>query len=84
MNKKQIIDSFKQHEQDTGSTVIQIAVLTERIKELTAHLTINRKDFSTQRGLLKIVGRRRRLLRYLESQDRAQYRHMVERLGLRK
>jgi small subunit ribosomal protein S15 len=72
------------HDKDTGSPEIQIALLTERINELTGHLKKHAKDFSSRRGLLKLVGKRRRLLDYLKDADLDGYRKIVEELGLRK
>ena len=82
--KTQIIEKFAQHEGDTGSTEVQVAVLTERIKQLTGHMVANRHDYHTQRGLLKLVGRRRRLLAYLVDDDVNRYRALIKELGLRK
>ncbi len=69
---------------DTGSTSVQIALLTERISQLTGHLRVHRKDFHSQRGLMKMVGRRRRLLRYLSRTDLKRYKALIVRLGIRK
>lgn len=79
-----IVAENRNHETDTGSPEVQIAILTERIQYLTIHLNANKKDFSTRRGLLKMVGRRRRLLNYLMKNDMARYRTMLEKHGLRK
>jgi small subunit ribosomal protein S15 len=79
-----IVAEHRNHETDTGSPEVQIAILTERIQYLTAHLNANKKDFSTRRGLLKMVGRRRRLLNYLMKNDVARYRAILEKHGLRK
>jgi small subunit ribosomal protein S15 len=79
-----IIEKFKLHEGDTGSTEVQVALLTERINRLTEHMTANRHDFHTQRGLLKLVGRRKRLLAYLSKQDTDRYQKLISRLKLRK
>ena len=81
--KQEVIAKYKTHESDTGSPEVQVAVLTERIRELTEHLKIHTKDFHSRRGLLKMVGRRRRLLRYLKDKDFSRYRGLIERLGLR-
>ena len=81
--KQEVIAAYKNHESDTGSPEVQVAVLTERIRELTEHLKIHVKDFHSRRGLLKMVGRRRRLLRYLKDKDFNRYRGLIERLGLR-
>ena len=81
--KQEVIAAYKTHDTDTGSPEVQVAVLTERIRELTEHLKIHTKDFHSRRGLLKMVGRRRRLLRYLKEKDFNRYRELIERLGLR-
>ena len=81
--KQKVITAYKTHESDTGSPEVQVAVLTERIRELTEHLKIHKKDFHSRRGLLKMVGNRRRLLRYLKDKDFNRYRGLIERLGLR-
>ena len=82
--KKAIIEQYKLHEQDTGSPEVQIALLTGRINYLTDHLKEHRKDFHSRRGLLMMVGQRRRLLNYLKANDIARYRQIVEKLGLRR
>ena len=82
--KQSIIQQFRRTDGDTGSTEVQVAMLTERINGLTVHLRQNRKDHATRRGLLKMVGRRRRLLRYLAGQDVRRYREVIGRLGLRR
>ena len=82
--KTDIIGEFKLHEGDTGSTEVQVALLTERINQLTKHMVDNRHDYHTQRGLLKLVGQRRRLLAYLSREDADRYRKLIARLGLRK
>ena len=82
--KTEVIDNFKHHEGDTGSTEVQVALLTERINQLTRHMTDNRHDYHTQRGLLKLVGQRRRLLAYLAREDAEQYNKLIKKLGLRK
>jgi small subunit ribosomal protein S15 len=84
VKKTEIIDQFKLREGDTGSTEVQVAVLTERINQLTGHMAANRHDYHSQRGLLKLVGRRRRLLAYLSRQDTKRYHSLISRLGLRK
>jgi len=81
--KQEVITAYKTHESDTGSPEVQVAVLTERIRELTEHLKVHVKDFHSRRGLLKMVGSRRRLLRYLKDKDFSRYRGLIERLGLR-
>jgi len=82
--KTKVIEKYAHHEKDSGSTEVQVAVLTERIKELTGHMVAHRHDFHTQRGLLKLVGRRRRLLAYLMREDVSRYRELIKQLGLRK
>lgn len=82
--KKEIIEEFKTHETDTGSPEVQIALLTERINEITGHLKTHRKDFTSRRGLLQLVSQRRRHLEYLKSNDSKRYRAILDRLGLRK
>ncbi len=82
--KAEIIDQFKTKEGDTGSTEVQVALLTERINELTQHMTAHRHDYHTQRGLLKLVGQRRRLLRYLSNEDVSRYNKLIAELKLRK
>ena len=79
-----IISKFKLSEGDTGSTEVQVALLTERINQLTGHMVANRHDYHSQRGLLKLVGHRRRLLAYLGKQDVGRYHDLISRLGLRK
>ena len=81
--KNSIIDEFRTHQTDTGSPEVQIALLTRRIQYLTEHFKIQKKDFHSRRGLLRLVGRRRRLLDYLKNKDITRYRRLVERLGLR-
>ena len=82
--KTHLIKTFKTHESDTGSAQVQIAVLTARIQQLTDHLKTAPKDFSSRRGLLKMVGRRRRLLKYLKESDFQSYSAVLNRLSLRK
>ena len=79
-----IIDANKVHEKDTGSPEVQIALLTSRIQNLTEHLKKNDKDHHSRRGLLKMVGHRRKLLAYLQKKDIERYRAIIEKLGLRK
>ena len=81
--KQDLISKYQTHENDTGSPEVQVAVLTERIRELTEHMKIHVKDFHSRRGLLKMVGRRRKLLRYLKENDFDRYKRLIERLGLR-
>ena len=82
--KRDIINNFQYHEGDTGSTEVQVALLTGRINRLTEHMMANRHDYHTQRGLLKLVGQRRRLLAYLSQEDVSRYNSLITRLGLRK
>jgi len=82
--KQQIIQEFKTHENDTGSPEVQIAILTEDIQNLTEHLRIHKKDHHSRRGLLKMVGQRRKLLAYLKKKDVNRYSALIERLGLRR
>jgi len=82
--KKDVINNYQLREGDTGSTEVQVALLTERIKQLTNHMTANRHDFHTQRGLLGLVGQRRRLLNYLSKEDVGRYNKLIKSLGLRK
>ncbi len=82
--KKEIISDFKKHEQDTGSPEVQIALLSARIAYLTDHFKVHKKDHHSRRGLLKLVGQRRRLLDYLKKKDVERYRDIIKRLGLRR
>ena len=82
--KTDIINNYQLREKDTGSTEVQVAILTERIKQLTSHMAANRHDYHTQRGLLKLVGQRRRLLNYLSKEDMGRYNKLIKSLGLRK
>ncbi|MHB8573817.1 MAG: 30S ribosomal protein S15 [Dehalococcoidia bacterium] len=82
--KDSIVESFRVHDTDTGSPEVQVALLTTRINELTGHLRIHKKDHHSRRGLLMLVGQRRRQLRYLNSIDVDRYRAVIARLGLRK
>ena len=82
--KTEIIQEYRVHEKDVGSPEVQIALLTTRIRELDQHLREHKHDHHTRRGLLKLVGRRRRLLRYLSREDVGRYRELIARLGLRK
>jgi small subunit ribosomal protein S15 len=83
-NKNEIIDSYKRHEGDTGSPEVQIALLTERINHLTEHFKVHTKDYHSRRGLLKLVGQRRRLLDYLKKKNLNKYRELIASLGIRK
>lgn len=82
--KETIVQQYRVHESDTGSPEVQIALLTSRITELTEHFKTHTKDHHSRRGLLKLVGRRRRLLDYLKGKDLERYRTTIERLGIRK
>ncbi|MCL6645323.1 MAG: 30S ribosomal protein S15 [Dehalococcoidia bacterium] len=82
--KTDLIKEFGTHPNDTGSPEVQVAILTERIKYLTEHLKAHKHDYHTRRGLLKLVGQRRRQLRYLNSRDVNRYRELIARLGLRR
>jgi len=83
-DKTVLVEKFGRSESDTGSSEVQIALLTERISYLTEHLKMHKKDHSSRRGLLKMVGQRRRLLNYLNRKDRERYKTLIEELGLRK
>jgi small subunit ribosomal protein S15 len=83
-NKGGIIGQYRLHEQDTGSPEVQIALLSGRIGYLTEHLTVHKKDHHSRRGLLMLVGRRRKLLDYLKVKDIERYKRVIERLGIRK
>jgi small subunit ribosomal protein S15 len=82
--KGAVIESHRRHESDTGSPQVQVAILTERINQLTEHLKTHKKDHHSRRGLLKLVGRRRRLLKYLQRVDLDGYRELTKTLGLRR
>ncbi|KYO65761.1 MULTISPECIES: 30S ribosomal protein S15 [Thermovenabulum] len=82
--KQELISKFKVHENDTGSPEVQIALLTERINQLTEHLKVHKKDHHSRRGLLKMVGKRRALLNYLKEKDFERYKSVIEKLDLRK
>jgi len=84
VRKAETISKFQQREGDTGSPEVQVAILTRRINTLTEHLKVHKHDHHSRRGLLQMVGRRRRLLRYLQTNDVARYRSLIERLGLRR
>ena len=83
-SKSNIIKDNKLHDTDTGSSAVQIALLTSKINQLTTHLRFHKHDQSTKHGLLKKVGKRRRLLNYLDRKDRSQYRSLISKLGLRR
>jgi len=82
--KETVVNDYKRHDGDTGSPEVQIALLTARINDLNGHLQIHKKDHHSRRGLLKLVGQRRRLLTYLKGKDINRYRELIQRLGLRK
>lgn len=82
-NKKEIIKKYGENEKDTGSTAVQVAMMSQKINELTEHLKINAKDFATKRGLLMLVGRRKRLLSYMKANNIAEYRDLIKKLGIR-
>ncbi len=82
--KQEIINTFKKHDTDTGSPEVQIAILTERITYLTEHFKIHKKDHHSRRGLLKLVGQRRRLLDYLKGKEVDRYKKVIEQLGIRR
>jgi len=84
IKKSEIIEKYKIHPSDTGSSVVQIALLTDRIKYLTEHFKVHAKDHHSRQGLLKMVGQRRSLLDYLKKKDLQQYRSLIQDLGLRK
>jgi small subunit ribosomal protein S15 len=79
-----VVDEYGTHATDAGSPEVQVALLTERINHLTEHLKVNKKDHHSRRGLLMMVGKRRRLLRYLQEQDMERYRALIAKLGLRR
>ena len=82
--KQEIINTYKRDEKDTGSTEVQVAILTKEINDLTEHLKVHIHDYHSRRGLLKKVGQRRSLLRYLAKKDVTKYREVIQKLGLRK
>jgi small subunit ribosomal protein S15 len=82
--KQEIINNYKLHDNDTGSPEVQIAILTERINYLTEHFKVHKKDHHSRRGLLKIVGQRRRMLDYLKKKDIERYRNIIGKLGIRR
>lgn len=83
-NKQAAIKGVQAHKDDTGGAAAQVAVATERIKELTEHLKVNKKDFAARRGLLQLVGRRRRLLRYIAKRNPGGYTELIQKLGIRR
>lgn len=82
--KTEVIENFKIHSKDTGSSVVQIAILTEKINYLTEHFKVHKKDFHSRRGLLMMIGKRRRLLAYLKKKDTQKYQETIAKLNLRK
>jgi small subunit ribosomal protein S15 len=84
VKRKEVINNFQLHEVDTGSPEVQIALLSARIEYLTEHFKMHKKDHHSRRGLLKLVGKRRRILDYLKKKDLERYRSVIQRLGLRK
>jgi small subunit ribosomal protein S15 len=82
--KQALVQKYKRHEKDTGSPEVQVALLSERINDLTEHFKTHKKDHHSRRGLLKLVGQRRRLLDYLRSADASRYKTLIEQLGIRK
>lgn len=83
-SKKKLIQQYGKHDGDTGSAQVQVAILTERINDLTDHLKTHKKDLHSRRGLLKLVGQRRRHLQYLKHKSREEYENLIEKLGIRK
>jgi len=84
VDKKTVIDEFKVHEKDTGSPEVQIAIISQRINYLTEHFKEHKKDHHSRRGLLKLVGKRRKLLDYLKNKDSAKYQEIIKKLGIRR
>ena len=82
-NKAEIVEAYGKNEKDTGSSAVQVAMMTQKIAELTEHLKSNKKDFATKRGLLMMVGKRKRLLAYIKSQNLDEYRELIKKLGIR-
>ena len=82
-NKKEFAKKFGKNEKDTGASAVQIAMMTKKIADLTEHLKTNKKDFATKRGLLMMVGKRKRLLSYLKTQNLDEYRDLIKKLGIR-
>ncbi|MCM1339151.1 MAG: 30S ribosomal protein S15 [Muribaculaceae bacterium] len=82
-NKQEIVKEYGKNEKDTGSAAVQVAMMTQKISELTEHLKSNKKDFATKRGLLMMVGKRKRLLAYIKSQNLDEYRELIKKLGIR-
>ncbi len=82
--KQSIVADLQKHKKDTGSSAVQVGILTKRIEELTGHLKTHKKDFATRRGLLQMVGQRRRLLHYIADKDSSEYLALIKKLGLRR
>ncbi len=82
--KKKVVAELAAHKTDTGSAAVQVGIMTARIKELTEHLKVNKKDFAARRGLLQLVGKRRRLLKYIAAQDGQAYLDLIQKLGIRR
>lgn len=82
--KQSVVTDLQSHKKDTGSAAIQVGIMTERIKELTEHLKVNKKDFAARRGLLQLVGKRRRLLKYIAAHDSQAYLDLIKKLGIRR
>lgn len=82
--RKQLLTDYATHKGDTGSPEVQVALITEKINHLTEHLKVHKKDFTSRRGLLMMVGQRSRLLKFLQSSDNARYQTLIKRLGIRK
>ena len=82
--KRSLVEEYRRSDDDTGSPEVQVSILTHRINEMTRHLQANRHDFASRRGLLRMVSKRTRLLRYLAQRDRTRYKELIGRLGLRK
>lgn len=82
--KAKVVSDLQAHKTDTGSAVVQVGIMTARITELTEHLKVNKKDFSARRGLLQLVGKRRRLLKYIAEQDGKTYLDLIQKLGIRR
>lgn len=82
--KQAVISGLQAHKTDTGSAAVQVGIMTERIKELTEHLKVNKKDFAARRGLLQLVGKRKRLLQFIAAEDGQAYLELIKKLGIRR
>lgn len=82
--KQAVVTDLQTNKKDTGSAAVQVGIMTERIKELTEHLKVNKKDFAARRGLLQLVGKRRRLLKYIAAHDSKAYLELIKKLGIRR